>query len=101
MKAILSIEEVAGYLRFSVKKIYRLVEANQIPASRIGRQYRFMKESIDRWLREKEIPMRPNWDKRLDAVLARMRTRAGTQGIKEEDIEQEIQKVRRERVGNT
>jgi excisionase family DNA binding protein len=54
-KAIMNVEEVAEYLRFSVKKIYRLVESIGIPASKIGRQYRFLKSAIDQWLEDRMI----------------------------------------------
>lgn len=93
MKAIMNIEETAEYLGFSTKKIYRLVEENKIPASRIGRQYRFMKDIIDTWLRENTVYEGPGWNKRLNIVLKNMRKNADTT---ENDISEEIKKVRKE-----
>jgi excisionase family DNA binding protein len=49
---IMSVGEIAKYLGFSTKKIYRLAEEGKIPASRVGRQYRFVKSLIDDWLQE-------------------------------------------------
>jgi len=48
---LLTLEEVADYFRVTKKTIYRLLEKRSIPATKIGRQWRFDKESIDLWLR--------------------------------------------------
>lgn len=97
IKAIMDVEDVARYLGFSVKKIYRLVETNKIPASKVGRQYRFIKDVVDRWLKDSDILIRPDWDKRLDAVLNRMRAKASRKNIGAEDIAREINQVRSQR----
>ena len=101
VKSIMNVEEVAEYLGFSVKKIYRLVETNKIPASRIGRQYRFLKQAVDDWLGDKNILMRPDWGQRLDRVLERMRTRASKADISGQDIEEAIKKARLKKRENT
>ncbi len=97
IKAIMNVEDVARYLGFSVKKIYRLVETNKIPASKVGRQYRFIKDVVDRWLKDSDILIRPDWDKRLDAVLNRMKAKASRKNIGVEDIAREINQVRFQR----
>ncbi len=94
LKSVMNIEEVAEYLGFSTKKIYRLVETNEMPASKIGRQYRFIRETIDSWLRNKDILIKQNWSQRLDLVLGKMRTNATEANIKAGDIEREIKQVR-------
>jgi excisionase family DNA binding protein len=43
-------EEVANYLRVTKKTIYRLLESRNIPATKVGHQWRFDKSSIDIWL---------------------------------------------------
>lgn len=101
LKSIMNVEEVAEYLCFSVKKIYRLVETNKIPASRIGRQYRFVKAAVDEWLRDKSILGKPDWGQRLDFILDRMRARASKQEIIADDVEQEIKNVRLRKSENT
>ena len=100
-KSIMTVEEIAKYLGFSVKKIYRLVETNTIPASKIGRQYRFIKDAVDRWLEKKNILIQPDWNQRLDLVLKRMRAKASKAQISSAVIEKEIKKVRSERRENT
>jgi len=57
----MDIKDLSDYLRIGKSKIYALIRSRQIPASRIGRQYRFSKEVIDSWLRERLItqPVEP------------------------------------------
>lgn len=57
---LLTLEEVADYLRVTKKTIYRLLERNIIPATKVGRQWRFDKDSIDVWLRQNSIERRAN-----------------------------------------
>jgi DNA binding domain, excisionase family len=47
---ILTIRQLADYLMVSEKTVYRMVEKNQLPAMRIGAQWRFRKNDIDAWL---------------------------------------------------
>ena len=55
---IMDIKQLATYLGIGKSKIYNLIRNKKIPASRIGRQYRFSKEVIDNWLKEKIITTR-------------------------------------------
>jgi len=52
---IMDVRQLAQYLKIGKSKIYNLIRHKKIPASRIGRQYRFSKEVIDHWLKEKII----------------------------------------------
>jgi excisionase family DNA binding protein len=52
MNRLMTIEEVAAYMRVSRFTVYRLAKDHSMPATRIGRQWRFQKEEIDRWMRE-------------------------------------------------
>ena len=51
MTELMTLEEVAHYLRITKKTVYRMLEKECIPATRIGRLWRFEKSSIDTWLR--------------------------------------------------
>lgn len=55
VKEVMTIKELSAYLGISKSKIYDLIKQKKIPASRIGRQYRFSKSLIDTWLKEKSI----------------------------------------------
>jgi len=52
---VMDIKTLAHYLGLGRSKIYGLIRLKKIPASRIGRQYRFSKELVDSWLRERLI----------------------------------------------
>ncbi len=47
---ILTVHDVAEYLRMSKAKVYRLVKQKQIPVVRIGKTWRFRKDLLDEWL---------------------------------------------------
>ena len=49
MASVLTLVEVADYLRVHPSTIYRLLKNHQIPAFRIGSDWRFNRESIDSW----------------------------------------------------
>jgi len=46
---VMTMQEVADYLRVSRSTIHRLLKCNAIPAFRIGRHWRFSVEEIERW----------------------------------------------------
>lgn len=49
-KDVLNVKEVAEYLGLGIAKVYGLIERRQIPASKIGKQYRFLKPTVNYWL---------------------------------------------------
>jgi excisionase family DNA binding protein len=54
MATVLTLEEVAGYLRVHPSTIYRLLKKKKLPAFKVGSDWRFNLESIDRWRAEAE-----------------------------------------------
>jgi excisionase family DNA binding protein len=48
--AFLTTEEVLGYLKVNPRTIYRLIRNGELPAVRIGRQWRFRRTDLDAWL---------------------------------------------------
>ncbi|HET6446804.1 MAG TPA: helix-turn-helix domain-containing protein [candidate division Zixibacteria bacterium] len=49
---IMTVDEVATYLRVSQATIYRLAQAGKIPCGKVGRAWRFRKKTIDLWISE-------------------------------------------------
>jgi|WetSurMetagenome_2_1015567.scaffolds.fasta_scaffold421535_2 excisionase family DNA binding protein len=47
---ILTVREVAEYLRMSEAKVYKLANERHLPAIRIGKSWRFRKDLLDEWL---------------------------------------------------
>ena len=60
MAELMTVEEVADYLRVTKKTLYRLLEGNKIPAAKVGRQWRFAKTSIDEWLHRGSVKTAAN-----------------------------------------
>jgi len=53
----LTLEQIAEYLQMSTSSIYKMAQAGKIPAYKVGRQWRFKIEEIDKWV-EKQKPKR-------------------------------------------
>jgi excisionase family DNA binding protein len=49
---ILTIPEVARYLKLPVSTVYRLAEQRKLPCHKVGRQWRFHKFVLDDWFRQ-------------------------------------------------
>ena len=47
---IMTPKEAAKYLGFHLVTVYRLLKKKQIPATKIGGQWRFKKDVLDAWL---------------------------------------------------
>ncbi|MFH1998272.1 MAG: helix-turn-helix domain-containing protein [Planctomycetota bacterium] len=54
-REILTIDELAAYLKISKSTLYKLVREGKIPSQKVGRHWRFRKEAIDRWLDETPV----------------------------------------------
>jgi excisionase family DNA binding protein len=52
MADILTLPELAKYLRTSRDTIYRKAQKGMIPAIKFGKEWRFPKDVIDEWLRK-------------------------------------------------
>jgi len=47
---VLTIEEASKYLRIPLSTLYKLAQDGKIPCQKVGRHWRFRKETIDNWL---------------------------------------------------
>jgi excisionase family DNA binding protein len=47
----LTIDELADYLKMGRTKLYRMAQEGNIPASKVGNQWRFDREEIDEWMK--------------------------------------------------
>ena len=47
---ILTIDEVAAYLKAGRRTVYRLAANGQIPAFKLGGTWRFRRTELDRWI---------------------------------------------------
>lgn len=50
LPSFLTTEEVLGYLKVNPRTIYRLIRSGDLPAVRIGRQWRFRRSDLNAWI---------------------------------------------------
>ena len=53
-ETLMDFKEAKGYLKVSRATLYRLLQAGQVPASKVGGQWRFRTERLNSWLEELE-----------------------------------------------
>jgi len=49
---IMTIDEVADYLRLKPQTIYTWAQEKKIPAAKLGKEWRFRKSVIDKWFNQ-------------------------------------------------
>ncbi|MBI3735534.1 helix-turn-helix domain-containing protein [Candidatus Sumerlaeota bacterium] len=54
MITVLTLEETAKFLKVHPSTIYRLLKKRQIPAFKVGSDWRFNLGSIERWMKTRE-----------------------------------------------
>jgi excisionase family DNA binding protein len=47
---VLTIEELAAYLKVSKSTLYKLVQEGKLPGQKVGKHWRFLRSTIDDWL---------------------------------------------------
>jgi excisionase family DNA binding protein len=50
---IMTLEEVAEYLRVKPQTIYTWAQEKKIPAAKLGKEWRFKKSMVDKWFIER------------------------------------------------
>ena len=52
MEDIMTLEEVAKYLKLKPQTIYTWAQDRKIPAAKLGKEWRFRKSIIDKWFNQ-------------------------------------------------
>lgn len=47
---VMTIDDLAAYLKLSKSTLYKLSQEGNVPGQKVGKHWRFRKETIDRWL---------------------------------------------------
>ena len=55
VKDVMGLADVAEYLNMSKWTLYRKVAAGEIPSTKVGKRYKFLKVVIDEWLKDKML----------------------------------------------
>ena len=62
MEDIMTLEEVAKYLKLKPQTIYTWAQGGRIPAAKLGKEWRFKKSVIDKWFNQ-------HFDKRFSKYI--------------------------------
>ena len=84
---IMTIEDVAKYLRMNEATIYRYIQEGKLPAARMGRNYRVRREDVDSFFEARKVSA---WDR----VCQAGRELSARSGWKPEMVEQAISEFR-------
>jgi len=57
MPDLLTTRQLAEYLQLSERSVYRMLERGELPATRVGGQWRFRKSAVDEWLDQGGVPL--------------------------------------------
>ena len=54
---LMTVAEVAAAMRVSNMTVYRLIKNGELPAVRVGKNYRLRGSDLERFLEERSVPM--------------------------------------------
>lgn len=49
---VMTIDDLARYLQLSKSSLYKLAQDGKVPGQKVGRHWRFHKDTIDEWLKQ-------------------------------------------------
>jgi excisionase family DNA binding protein len=97
MAEILTLPELAKYLKTSRDTIYRKAQKGIIPAVKFGKEWRFPKDVIDEWLRKEaksRIETADDFSERVGKVWAQVRKELKQAGFGKKDVTRLIAETR-------
>ena len=50
---IMTAEETCRYLKITPRTLYRYLRARQIPAFKLGKEWRFVRSDLEQWIRDR------------------------------------------------
>jgi excisionase family DNA binding protein len=97
MAEILTLPEVAKYLKTSRDTIYRKAQKGLIPAVKFGKEWRFPKDVIDEWLRkqaESKIEATDDFPERVERLWEDIHREMKKAKVKPKDVNKLIAETR-------
>jgi excisionase family DNA binding protein len=89
---VMTVEELAEYLKLDPQTIYRRFRRGQLPGVRIGKAIRFKRDVIDSWLRVESY----RWTaEQRDELRQWAETFAKERGLRAQDIQKAVTAGRR------
>ena len=63
----MTLEEVAKYLKLQPQTVYKWAQEGQIPAAKLGKEWRFRKRVLDEWVDNSIVLSKGGFNLMLDA----------------------------------
>ena len=60
----LTAEEVAEYLRLPLSTVYKLVQDKRLPGFKVGKHWRFRRETFEQWIKTQELSLSGKGDEK-------------------------------------
>ena len=83
---ILTLQELAKYLKVDERTVYRMVKSKQLPAFKIRNQWRFKEDAIDKWIEANNVTVNDTVNNKVEVPIVG-RVSAGLPIFAEENIE--------------
>ena len=90
---VMTVREVAKYLRMKPVTIYKHAQGGKLPAFKVGREWRFRADELRAWVQARSRRS-DTFARRFDALWERLRQRAEAAGCGPGDIPRLIREVR-------
>lgn len=55
----MTVEQLSAYLQMSKSTLYKLAQEGRVPGQKVGKHWRFRKDSIERWLDDESKAQTP------------------------------------------
>jgi len=52
-ESVLTIDELSAYLKIAKSTLYKLAQEGKLPGQKVGRHWRFHREAVDDWLKNR------------------------------------------------
>jgi excisionase family DNA binding protein len=86
---IMTLEEVARYLRVKPQTVYKWAQEEQIPGTKMGKEWRFRRRILDEWIDSSIILSKAGFD-----LLQRSSQKAASErGLSSEALEQVLREA--------
>jgi excisionase family DNA binding protein len=53
---LMTAEETCRYLKITPRTLYRYLRSRQIPAFKLGKEWRFVRSDLEQWIRDRTRP---------------------------------------------
>jgi excisionase family DNA binding protein len=75
---IMTLEEVAKYLKLQPQTVYKWAQEGQIPGAKLGKEWRFRRRILDEWVDNSIVLSRGGFNWLLEASLASVARKGAT-----------------------